>query len=65
MSVINTPEEIQYFLDQYQQAFNNGMLQRLVLSKYQGNDSELKRITVRPVLIKNNLLLSFLYEYQT
>ncbi|MBU1831659.1 MAG: SAM-dependent methyltransferase, partial [Gammaproteobacteria bacterium] len=65
MSVINTPEEIQYFLDQYQQAFNSDMLQRLVLSKYQGDDSELKRITVRPVLIKNNLLLSFLYEYQT
>lgn len=65
MSVINTSEEIQYFLNQYQQAFNSGSLQRLVLSKYQGDDIELKRITVRPVLIKNSPILSFLYEYQT
>jgi hypothetical protein len=65
MSVTSTPEETQYFLDQYQQAFNNGSFQRLVLSKYQGDDIELKRITVRPVLIKNSPILSFLYEYQT
>ena len=65
MSVTSTPEETQYFLDQYQQAFNNGSFQRLVLSKYQGDDIELKRITVRPVLIKNSQILSFLYEYQT
>ncbi|MEX1664308.1 class I SAM-dependent methyltransferase [Zhongshania arctica] len=65
MSVTSTPEETQYFLDQYQQAFNNGSFQRLVLSKYQGDDIDLKRITVRPVLIKNSQILSFLYEYQT
>jgi hypothetical protein len=65
MSVTTTPKETQYFLDQCQQAFNNGSFQRLVLSKYHGDDIELKRITVRPVLIKSSQILSFLYEYQT
>jgi hypothetical protein len=65
MSVTITPKETQYFLDQCQQAFNNGSFQRLVLSKYHGDDIELKRITVRPVLIKSSQILSFLYEYQT
>ncbi|WP_269620139.1 class I SAM-dependent methyltransferase [Zhongshania sp. BJYM1] len=65
MSATNTPEEVLYFLDQLQQAFNNGALQRLVLSKYQGRDAGLNRVTIRPVLLKNSLVLSFLYEYQT
>ena len=65
MPVTHTSEEIQYFLDQYRQAFNSSLLQRLVLSKYQGDEADLKRISVRPVLIKNQLQLSFLYEYQT
>ena len=65
MPVTHTSEEVQYFLDQYRQAFNSSLLQRLVLSKYQGDEADLKRISVRPVLIKNQLQLSFLYEYQT
>ena len=65
MSAATPPEQIQYFLDQYQQAFNNKTLQRVVLSKYQGIEAELKRLTIRPVLLKNTLALSFLYEYQT
>ncbi|CAA0103480.1 Uncharacterised protein [Zhongshania aliphaticivorans] len=65
MSASNQPEEIQYFLKQFQQAFNDNALQRLVLSKYQGNEPQLKRVTIRPVLLKDTLLLSFLYEYQT
>lgn len=65
MSAANLPEQIQYFLDQYQQAFTDNTLQRVVLSKYQGDEADLNRVTIRPVLLKNAVALSFLYEYQT
>lgn len=57
--------ELEQFFTQIQTAFNAQSLQRLVLSKYQGNDAELERITVRPLKIKDELLLSFLYDYRT
>ncbi len=57
--------ELEQFFAQIQTAFNSHSLQRLVLSKYQGDDAELERITVRPIKIKDELLLSFLYEYRT
>ncbi len=57
--------ELEQFFTQIQTAFNTQSLQRLVLSKYQGDDAELERITVRPIKIKDELLLSFLYEYRT
>ena len=64
MTIINTAE-LDLFLDTCENAFNNQQLQRVVLSKYKGDDSELKRITVRPILLKGLPLLSFLYEYKT
>lgn len=57
--------ELEQFFTHIQDAFNNKSLQRLVLSKYQGSEPELERITIRPVKIKDELLLSFLYEYRT
>jgi len=57
--------ELEQFFNHIQQAFTNNSLQRLVLSKYQGDEADLERITIRPVHIKNELLLSFLYEYRT
>ena len=57
--------ELEQFFTQIQTAFNAQSLQRLVLSKYQGDDAELERISVRPIKIKDELLLSFLYEYRT
>lgn len=61
----NTSAEIDTFLQDCQHAFNAGSLQRLVLSKYKGSDVGLMRITLRPVLIKAQPLLSFLYDYHT
>lgn len=61
----NVSVEIDVFLQDCLLAFNAGTLQRLVLSKYKGSDGELARITLRPVLIKSQQLLSFLYEYRT
>jgi hypothetical protein len=57
--------EFEQFFTHIENAFNTKSLQRLVLSKYQGSESELERITIRPVHIKDKLLLSFLYEYRT
>ncbi len=53
------------FLNDFQSAFTGGALQRLVLSKYKGTDLDLQRITIRPVQIKAQTCLSFLYEYRT
>lgn len=57
--------ELDSFLSDGQQAFTVGALQRLVLSKYKGAEVDLNRITIRPVQIKDQQLLSFLYEYRT
>jgi hypothetical protein len=57
--------ELEHFFTQIKDAFNSQSLQRLVLSKYQGDNSELERITIRPIKIKDELLLSLLYEYRT
>lgn len=57
--------DIDGFLQELQQAFASGALQRLVLSKYKGLEPDLNRITVRPVQIKAQQLLSLLYEYRT
>jgi hypothetical protein len=57
--------ELDSFLADCLQAFTAGALQRLVLSKYKGAEVDLNRITIRPVQIKDQQLLSFLYEYRT
>lgn len=63
--MFNVSVEIDNFLQDSLQAFNAGFLQRLVLSKYKGSEVGLVRITLRPVLIKSQPLLSFLYDYHT
>ncbi len=57
--------ELEQFFALIQQAFNTNSFQRLVLSKYHGDEVDLERITIRPVTIKAELLLSFLYQYKT
>lgn len=64
MSIINSPE-FELFSQTCDDAFNSQQLQRIVLSKYKGDDAQLKRITIRPVVLKEQSLLSFLYEYKT
>jgi len=57
--------ELEAFLIDFQQTINENKLERMVLSKYQGKETDLERITIRPVMIKDELLLSFLYQYKT
>jgi hypothetical protein len=64
MPIINSAEFEQFLLT-CSNAFNEQQLQRLILSKYKGDEVDLKRITIRPVVLKDQLLLSFLYEYKT
>ena len=65
MPTENTNPELETFLTDCKQSFSSGLLQRLVLSKYKGMEADLNRITIRPVQIKDQQLLSFLYEYRT
>jgi hypothetical protein len=44
---------------------NNGSLIRLVLSKYCGEESELVRLVVRPVVLREAESLTFVYSYKT
>ncbi len=57
--------EFEQFLTTIHAAYDAKSLQRLVLSKYQGDDASLERISIRPVQIKDDYLLSFLHEYKT
>lgn len=57
--------ELEQFFANIQNAFKDQSFQRLVLSKYRGSETELERISIRPVAIKDELLLSFVYEYRT
>ncbi|WP_415775760.1 class I SAM-dependent methyltransferase [Shewanella oncorhynchi] len=38
---------------------------KLLLSKYRGADKSLQRITIRPISLQNESMLSFVYQHQT
>lgn len=65
MPTENAHPELENFLFDCKQSFSTGSLQRLVLSKYKGAEADLQRITIRPVQIKDQQLLSFLSEYRS
>ena len=58
-------QEFHQFFTYFKQAFDANSFERLVLSKYNGNEADLERVTIRPVMIKDEVLLSFLYQYKT
>jgi len=57
--------ELSPFLQHLQSTFSQGELQRLVLSRHEGEDKELQRVIFRPVLLKGQTVLSALYERKT
>ncbi len=57
--------ELSPFLQHLQNTFAQGELQRLVLSRHEGEDKELQRIIYRPVSLKGQTILSGLYERKT
>lgn len=56
---------VQQFFATLQQAMQSGEFERLILSKYKGQEATLEKITIRPVQIKQQGLLSFVYRYNT
>ena len=60
-----TPSELNSFVQECSYALIDNTLQRLVFSKYRGDDKELKRIAVRSIELKGQRLASCLYEYRT
>jgi protein-L-isoaspartate O-methyltransferase len=55
--------------DDFYRAFTEGLannaVAKLLLSQYRGEDKDLERITIRPLLIQNSPVLSFVYQYKT
>ena len=59
------PSEINNFILECTNALIDNTLQRLVFAKYRGDDTELKRVALRPIELKGQRLVSCLYEYRT
>ncbi len=57
--------ELTPFLQYLTTSFEHGDFQRLVLSRYEGEDAELIRIVLRPVMLKGQRQLSAVYERKT
>jgi SAM-dependent methyltransferase len=53
------------FINRLQQAVLQQQFIKLSLGNYKGSEPLLKQLLVKPVLIKNSLMLSFVYRYQT
>ena len=53
------------FLDLLAQASRDATLSSLVLSKYEGDEPELLRVQARPVVIRGEPCLSFVYRYRS
>lgn len=57
--------DLNQFIEEFCSAFLDAGLERLVLSKYKGAETDLQRISMRPVQIKDEKRLAFVYEYRT
>lgn len=55
----------QQFVACFTQAVHQQRLLKCVLSKYQGQEPALQRVTIRLITLRNEAQLSFLYNYQT
>jgi hypothetical protein len=62
---MHTNDPLSGFLDHFQSAFAEGQLVKMTLGKPPKAKSELKNVYVRPVAIKMQLMLSFVYRYET
>lgn len=60
-----TDAALEEFFQQLQRAWQDAQLQKLVLSKYQGLDPEWQRVQIRPVQLKTEFLLQFVWQNRT
>ena len=58
-------QNLSTFLSLVKQHANEQCLVKLILSKNRGDDKELQRIAIRPVTLKGQPVLSFVFSYKT
>lgn len=61
-STLNTLEDFYQLLSIN---LENNSVVKLLLSKYRGADKSLQRVTIRPILLQGETVLSFVYEHKT
>lgn len=61
-TILNTIEDFYLLLST---SLEGKQIVKLLLSKYRGEDKSLNRITVRPIILQNETVLSFVYEHKT
>ena len=61
-TTLNTIEDFYLLLSTSLES--NGVI-KLLLSKYRGQDKTLNRLTIRPITLQDEAVLSFVYEHQT
>jgi hypothetical protein len=59
------PEQVTRFLDALRASLERGTLAKLVLSAYHGPETDLKKIVVRPLALKDGQHLSFVHHHAT
>jgi len=70
MSVTATPASLApdhhaQFIDLLQSSLDQSAFIKLVLAKYVGDEADLQRIIIKPVTVKAQSCLSFVYRYKT
>jgi hypothetical protein len=55
----------QQFVQTLQHSTQQNTLLKLVLSKYQGQEIDLQKVTIRPIILRDEACLSFVYTYKT
>ena len=58
-------DKLAQFYSVFSQSFSNKELIKLIISNKRAKSNELRSVTVKPVLIKNEYLLSFIFRYTT
>jgi len=61
-AALNTIEDFYLLLST---SVESNTVVKLLLSKYRGADKSLNRVTIRPLILQNEAVLSFVYEHQT
>ncbi|WP_101758825.1 SAM-dependent methyltransferase [Oceanicoccus sp. KOV_DT_Chl] len=65
MSTLSSDETLTTFINILKDAISRQRLERLLLSKYRGDEKDLQRITIRLINLRQQLTLSFVYSYKT
>jgi SAM-dependent methyltransferase len=58
-------QKLQELLQEVVDITNKNLLVKITIGKKRNNSSDLKNVFIKPILIKNNLMLSFTFRYPT